>query len=158
LKNGQWYLCCSPIAERSITVPRACVTSFRNLLPDLGRIFVDNRSDAGSLPYGVEMEFLQPNQKRPSLDRRGFLGGLVGLWGGATLVSQPALLTAAGNSSNCHGNRGRLLSDDSTSLLHRLQLIDSAANEILLSAYEVGDDTIALRVLAGLREAARRGV
>lgn len=55
-------------------------------------------------------------------------------------------------------DRVRFLIDDSTALLHRLQLIDTAQNEVLLSAYEIGDDRVALKVLAGLRSAARRGV
>ena len=52
----------------------------------------------------------------------------------------------------------RLLSDESTALHHRLQLIDAAQHELLFSAYEVGDDPVALRILAGLRSAAARGV
>ncbi len=76
-----------------------------------------------------------------------------GNWAGAEDSAE------AGPQSNFQlGNRARLLSDDSTSLLHRLQMIDAAQHEVCLSAYEVGDDQIALRILAGLREAARRGV
>ncbi len=63
--------------------------------------------------------------------------------------SQPASL---------HGNQAALLNDDLSALHHRLRLIDSAQHEIFLSAYEVGDDTTVLRVFAGLRAAARRGV
>ena len=33
----------------------------------------------------------------------------------------------------------RLLTEDETSLIHRLEMIESAEHEILLSAYEVGD-------------------
>ncbi len=52
----------------------------------------------------------------------------------------------------------RLLSDDSTSLLHRLDLIDAANHEVFLSTYEVGDDPVALKILSKLRAAAARGV
>ncbi len=52
----------------------------------------------------------------------------------------------------------RLLTEGETSLIHRLELIDSAEHEILMSAYEVGDDAVSLRILATLRRAASRGV
>ncbi|MGN6136894.1 MAG: phospholipase D-like domain-containing protein [Aureliella sp.] len=52
----------------------------------------------------------------------------------------------------------QMLIDDTEALTQRLQLIDSAEHEILLATYEVGDDPVALRILAGLRDAARRGV
>ncbi len=41
---------------------------------------------------------------------------------------------------------------------HRLDLLEQASSEILLSAYEVGDDLLALHILAKLRAAAGRGV
>ncbi len=86
--------------------------------------------------------------------RRTFLTGSLLALGSATLPFHRASAQAAATSSN----RARLLTHDGTSLLHRLQLIESASREVLISAYEVGDDRIALRILATLRAAARRGV
>ncbi len=102
------------------------------------------------------MDFHCSNSKTPQRCRRQFFtesGWALAALGGI-LGSRTGLADEFAGASN----HLRLLSNDATSLLHRLQLIDSAEREILMSAYEVGDDCVAQRILAGLRQAARRGV
>ena len=105
------------------------------------------------------MEFPRVSIENATASRRQFVARLtVGLasTAAATLGASPQ--THGSPLATGDRNLARLLSDDSTSLLHRLQLIDAAQREIYLSAYEIGDDLVALRILAGLRAAARRGV
>ena len=105
------------------------------------------------------MEFPRVSIENAHASRRHFVANFaLGLASatGITLGHGPQAQGSPKSTGNT--NLARLLSDDSTSLLHRLQLIDAAQHEIYLSAYEVGDDIVALRILAGLRAAARRGV
>lgn len=60
--------------------------------------------------------------------------------------------------STTSAHTAQLLIDDLTSLLVRLSLIERASSEVLLAAYEVGDDPVVLRMLAALRAAAWRGI
>ncbi len=103
------------------------------------------------------MDVHNPVVSLPTANRRHFVAGAATALAHFATLARPRALLATSHGT-AHGNRARLLSDDSTSLLHRLQMIDAAQHELFMSAYEVGDDQVALRVLAGLRAAARRGV
>lgn len=104
------------------------------------------------------MDFLSATEGIYSCNRRGFVSATCALTGSMGLGIAASSCAGDRVSGVTRVNRARLLSHDATALQHRLQLIDMAQCEILLSAYEVGDDPTALRIMAGLRAAARRGV
>lgn len=104
------------------------------------------------------MDFPRVNTGRSLFSRRQFVARSTFALAGATGLAWCRSSRAEHANANQLGNRASLLSEDLSALYHRLHLIDSAQHEIFVSAYEVGDDPTALRIFAGLRAAARRGV
>ncbi|MCC6509390.1 MAG: phosphatidylserine/phosphatidylglycerophosphate/cardiolipin synthase family protein [Pirellulaceae bacterium] len=138
------------------------------------------------MEFGRTQPDLPPVPSRRRYDRRAFLvrsGVMLGCWAWQTLPvtsnrsrlygGEPSQLAPDAVSvppanqlpnqlpveqQYTDNHQARLLYHDSTSLQQRLELVDSADHEVLLSAYEIGDDPVALRILSGLRAAAQRGV
>ena len=147
----------SPLAV-NLQEPEFCVT-FLGQLTYLRSITVDKHRFI-FLPASVNLRngFPGVTTHQSQFSRRHFVARATLALAGATGLSRTQTRADDADLSDQHGNRARLLSDDASALQHRLELIDSARCEVLMSVYEAGDDTTALRILAGLRAAARRGV